>query len=169
MIEILRWLGILIRAAVRERRDLALENLALRQQLGVLKRRRGVPRVKPSPNRFLGPRSVTRTRFLPCRGRPPFRPLSRVVTDSRALLPLPRHAGQNETSSTPCFGRFTITQHARRTRAVWCYQLLLATECKPENARSEPQRLLTRAVCNTSVNLGKPAPASIFVEIRHKN
>src|SRR5215469_352082 len=33
MSEILRWLGILIRAAVRERRDLALENLALRQQL----------------------------------------------------------------------------------------------------------------------------------------
>src|SRR6516225_8389909 len=37
MIEILRWLGILIRAAVRERRDLALENLAIRQQLGVRK------------------------------------------------------------------------------------------------------------------------------------
>src|SRR5215471_9846777 len=44
MIEILRWLGILIRAAVRERRDWALENLALRQQRGVLKRRKGVPR-----------------------------------------------------------------------------------------------------------------------------
>ena len=32
-------------AAFRERRDLALENLALRQQLGVLKRK-GVPRLK---------------------------------------------------------------------------------------------------------------------------
>jgi putative transposase len=46
MIETLRWLGILIRAALRERRDLALENLALRQQLGVLQRRKGVPRLK---------------------------------------------------------------------------------------------------------------------------
>ena len=46
MIEILRWLGILILAAVRERRDLALENLALRQQLGVLKRRKRVPRLR---------------------------------------------------------------------------------------------------------------------------
>src|SRR5215469_13243087 len=46
MIEILRWLGILIGAAVREHRDLALENLALRQQLGVLKRRKGVPRLR---------------------------------------------------------------------------------------------------------------------------
>src|SRR5215469_14593079 len=45
MIEILRWLGILTRAAVRERRDLALENLALRQQLAVLKRK-GVPRLR---------------------------------------------------------------------------------------------------------------------------
>ena len=35
-----------MRAAVRERRDLALENLALRQQLGVLKRRNGVPKLK---------------------------------------------------------------------------------------------------------------------------
>src|SRR5215469_18181627 len=46
MIEILRWLGILIRAAVRRRCDLALENLALRQQLAVLKRRKGVPRLR---------------------------------------------------------------------------------------------------------------------------
>ena len=46
MIEIVRWLGILILAAVRERRDLALENLALRQQLGVLKRRKRVPRLR---------------------------------------------------------------------------------------------------------------------------
>jgi hypothetical protein len=38
MVETMRWLGILIRAAVRERRDLALENLALRQQLAVLKK-----------------------------------------------------------------------------------------------------------------------------------
>src|SRR5215470_1885651 len=45
MMEVLRWLGILILAAVRERRDLALENLALRQQLGVLKRK-GVPRLR---------------------------------------------------------------------------------------------------------------------------
>jgi hypothetical protein len=36
MMEVLGWLGILILAAVRERRDLALENLALRQQLAVL-------------------------------------------------------------------------------------------------------------------------------------
>jgi hypothetical protein len=46
MIETLRWLGILIRAALRERRDLALENLALRLQMGVLKRRKGVPGLK---------------------------------------------------------------------------------------------------------------------------
>src|SRR6266568_8412532 len=45
MIEILRWLGILIMGDLRERRDLALENLALRQQLGVLKRGKGVPRL----------------------------------------------------------------------------------------------------------------------------
>src|SRR5215472_7686549 len=45
MIEILRWLGILLRAAVRERRDWALENLALRQQRAVLKRK-GVPRLR---------------------------------------------------------------------------------------------------------------------------
>ena len=52
MIEILRWLGILIMAAVRERRDLALENLALRQQLGVLKRRKGVPRLRRKDRLF---------------------------------------------------------------------------------------------------------------------
>lgn len=46
MIETLRWVGILIMAAVRERRDLALENLALRQQMGVLKRRKGIPRLR---------------------------------------------------------------------------------------------------------------------------
>jgi hypothetical protein len=40
LIEISRWLGILIRATVRDRHDLALENLALRQPLGVLKRGR---------------------------------------------------------------------------------------------------------------------------------
>src|SRR5215469_10577937 len=51
MIEILRWLGILIRAAVRERRDLALENLALRQQLAVLKRK-GVPRLRRNDRWF---------------------------------------------------------------------------------------------------------------------
>ena len=45
MIETLRWLGNLLVAAFRERRDLALENLALRQQLGVLKRK-GVPKLK---------------------------------------------------------------------------------------------------------------------------
>ena len=38
--------AILIMAALRERRDMALENLALRQQLGVLNRRNGVPRLK---------------------------------------------------------------------------------------------------------------------------
>ena len=52
MIELLRWLGIQIRAAVRERRDLALENLAIRQQLGVLKRRKGVPRLKRKDRLF---------------------------------------------------------------------------------------------------------------------
>src|SRR6266567_2187330 len=46
MIEAMRWLGILIVATLKERRDLGLENLALRQQLGVLKRRNGVPRLK---------------------------------------------------------------------------------------------------------------------------
>ena len=38
--------------AVRERRDLAFENLALRQQLGVLKRRNGVPRLKRKDRLF---------------------------------------------------------------------------------------------------------------------
>src|SRR5215469_17615329 len=52
MIEILRWLGILIRAAVGERRDLALENLAIRQQLVVLKRRKGVPRLRRKDRLF---------------------------------------------------------------------------------------------------------------------
>src|SRR5690348_720728 len=51
MIELLRWLGILISAAVRRRRDLALENLALRQQLGVLKRK-GVPRLRKKDRLF---------------------------------------------------------------------------------------------------------------------
>jgi putative transposase len=51
MIETLRWLGILVLAAFRERRDLALENLALRQRLGVLKRK-GVPRLKPKDRVF---------------------------------------------------------------------------------------------------------------------
>jgi len=46
MIETLQWLAIFVIANVRDRRDLALENLALRQQLGVLKRRKGVPRLK---------------------------------------------------------------------------------------------------------------------------
>ena len=52
MIEAMRWLGILIMAALEERRDLALENLALRQQLGVLKRRKGVPRLKSGDRVF---------------------------------------------------------------------------------------------------------------------
>ena len=51
MKETLRWLGIVMFAAFRERRDLALENLALRQQLGVLKRK-GVPRLKPKDRMF---------------------------------------------------------------------------------------------------------------------
>ena len=51
MIEILRWLGILISAAVRQRRDLVLENLALRQQLAVLKRK-GVPRLRKKDRWF---------------------------------------------------------------------------------------------------------------------
>jgi putative transposase len=52
MIEILRWLGILIRAALRQRRDLALENLALRQQLAVLKRRKRIPRLRKKDRLF---------------------------------------------------------------------------------------------------------------------
>ena len=52
MIETLRWLAIFIIAALRERRDLVLENLALRQQLGVLKRRKGVPRLKRQDRLF---------------------------------------------------------------------------------------------------------------------
>src|SRR5215472_9074232 len=52
MIEILRWLGILVRAAVRERRDSALENLALRQQLAVLKRRKRVSRLRGKDRLF---------------------------------------------------------------------------------------------------------------------
>jgi hypothetical protein len=43
MIEAKRCPGIVIMAALRERRDLALGNLALQQQLGMLKRRNGVP------------------------------------------------------------------------------------------------------------------------------
>jgi hypothetical protein len=53
MIEILRWLAILIRAAVRERRDLGLANVAIRQQLGELKRLKGVPRLRRK-DRLLG-------------------------------------------------------------------------------------------------------------------
>ena len=41
MIETLRWLGFLIRATLRERRDLALENLALRQQTGSAQEKEG--------------------------------------------------------------------------------------------------------------------------------
>jgi hypothetical protein len=52
MIEVMRWLAILIRAALSERRDLPLENLALRQQLGVLNRRNGVPRLKKGDRLF---------------------------------------------------------------------------------------------------------------------
>ena len=51
MMEVLRWLGILISAALRQRRDLALENLALRQQLAVLKRK-GVPRLRRKDRLF---------------------------------------------------------------------------------------------------------------------
>src|SRR5437867_860048 len=52
MIETLRWLGVLLITAVRERRDLAFENLALRQQQRVLKRRNGVPRPKRKDRLF---------------------------------------------------------------------------------------------------------------------
>jgi hypothetical protein len=41
-------------AAVRERRDLAPENLALRQQLGVLKRRKRIPRLRRKDRCVLG-------------------------------------------------------------------------------------------------------------------
>lgn len=47
-------LGILIRVALRERRDLVLENFDLRQQLTVLKRRNGVPRLKRGRSDVLG-------------------------------------------------------------------------------------------------------------------
>jgi putative transposase len=46
MIEILRWVGMLLVAVLRDRRHVALENLALRQQLGVLKRKKRVPRLR---------------------------------------------------------------------------------------------------------------------------
>jgi len=52
MIETLRWLAIFVIATLRERRDLALENLALRQQRGVLKRRNGVPRLRNGDRLF---------------------------------------------------------------------------------------------------------------------
>jgi putative transposase len=52
MLETLRWLAILIVALFRKRRELALENLALRQQLGVLKRKKGVPRLKEKDRVF---------------------------------------------------------------------------------------------------------------------
>ena len=52
MMVTLRWLAIFVIATLRERRDLALENLALRQQLGVLKRRNGVPRLKKGDRLF---------------------------------------------------------------------------------------------------------------------
>src|SRR5215471_4851302 len=52
MMEVLRWLGILISAAVRQRSDLALENLALRQQLAVLKRKKGAPRLRKKDRLF---------------------------------------------------------------------------------------------------------------------
>ena len=45
MLETLRWLAIFVIVALRERRDLALENLALRLQMGVRKGRNGVPRL----------------------------------------------------------------------------------------------------------------------------
>jgi putative transposase len=52
MIVTLHWLAIFVFAALRERRDLALENLALRQQLGVLKRRKGVPKLQSKDRLF---------------------------------------------------------------------------------------------------------------------
>jgi hypothetical protein len=52
MTETMRWLAIFIIATLRQHRDLALENLALRQQLGVLKRKHGVPRLKKGDRLF---------------------------------------------------------------------------------------------------------------------
>ena len=52
MIETLRWLAIFVNATLRDHRDLALENLALRQQLGVLKRRHGVLRLNQGDRLF---------------------------------------------------------------------------------------------------------------------
>jgi hypothetical protein len=47
----LRWLGILMIATFGNRWDLALEDPALREQLGVLKRK-GVPRLQPKDRMF---------------------------------------------------------------------------------------------------------------------
>src|ERR1035437_6933000 len=52
LLRLLRICTYLNRNCSRERRDLALENLALRQQLGVLKRRHGVPRLKKGDRFF---------------------------------------------------------------------------------------------------------------------
>ena len=51
----LRWLGILtgtLRSAVRTRRELALENLALRQQLAMWKARQPRPRLTEMDQNF---------------------------------------------------------------------------------------------------------------------
>ena len=52
MIKTLRWLAIFVIATLRERRELALEDLALRQQMGVLKRRIGIASLKQGDRLF---------------------------------------------------------------------------------------------------------------------
>ena len=51
----LKWLGIIgrtLRSALRTQRDLAIENLALRQQLAILKHRQGRPRLTDADRLF---------------------------------------------------------------------------------------------------------------------
>ena len=52
MLRSLKLLFVLLVRSVRSRRDLLLENLALRQQLAVLKQRRPKPRIAPSDKMF---------------------------------------------------------------------------------------------------------------------
>src|ERR1039458_9931963 len=74
MIQAMRWLGILIMAPLSELRDLTLENLALRQHLGVPNRRNRVSRLKGGDRVF---------RLVPCRIWAPWRQtLHMVNTDT---------------------------------------------------------------------------------------
>jgi len=88
MIETLRWLAIFMIATLREHRDLALENLALRQQLGVLKRRDGVSRLRKGDRLFW----VVLSRIWACPSPKPDRvpklPRSRVTRRFLIMLAL---------------------------------------------------------------------------------